>query len=409
MTALGPGRQALVLSGGGANAAYGVGVMKALVRGESPATGYRPLNPEVFAGASGGSFNAAFMVSDAGADSSTLTDRLEDIWVNSISNNPESCGNGVYRIRSNPFRYLDLNCFTANPLGAVVQLAGDSLVIGRGFFERAVNFALSAADLEHRVLEFLDLSQFISDQPLRQRLPSLFGLEGIRRSPKVLKIIATDWSTGELRVFSNQDFTDEVGYDIIHASAAIPGVFQPRRIGRDLFVDGGLVLNTPLMPAIKAGADTLHVVYQDPDIKNVPLRRLQNTLDTLDRVRAIDWATRMNEDIATARWINQGLETLERVAQGGEPTDEDLKRFVRVGWQIEEHIREGAPYRKLTLHRYHPREDLGGALGLLNFDQDQIRGVINRGFLDAAEHDCQASQCLLATTPRGGPQWAPGS
>ena len=36
---------AMVLTGGSAYAAYEVGVLKALLRGESSATGYEPLNP----------------------------------------------------------------------------------------------------------------------------------------------------------------------------------------------------------------------------------------------------------------------------------------------------------------------------------------------------------------------------
>src|SRR5437868_8326353 len=59
---------AVVLSGGGANAAYGVGVLKALLRGESPATDFQPLEPQIYVGTSGGGINAAIMVSQPGAD-----------------------------------------------------------------------------------------------------------------------------------------------------------------------------------------------------------------------------------------------------------------------------------------------------------------------------------------------------
>ena len=59
-------KTAMVLSGGGAYAAYGVGVMRALFAGESPATGHTPLDPGIYAGASAGAFNAAYMVSQQG-------------------------------------------------------------------------------------------------------------------------------------------------------------------------------------------------------------------------------------------------------------------------------------------------------------------------------------------------------
>ncbi len=57
----------------------------------------------------------------------------------------------------------------------------------------------------------------------------------------------------------------------------------------------------------------------------------------------------------------------------------------------------------MTIHRYHPHDDLGGALGLFNFDPDQIAALIDRGYTDAARHDCDESQCILpqrANIPR---------
>ena len=56
-----PPKQALILSGGGANGAYEVGILKALFSGKCkriPA-----VEPELFFGTSIGSFNAAFLVS----------------------------------------------------------------------------------------------------------------------------------------------------------------------------------------------------------------------------------------------------------------------------------------------------------------------------------------------------------
>jgi NTE family protein len=395
MTAPDTSLLALVLSGGGAYAAYGVGVMKALFGGASPATGYTPLDPDIYAGTSGGAINAAFMLAEPGSDNVTRVARLENTWVNEISDQVRNCGNGVYRFRANLFRYLELTCFTSNPLRPFLELASDAVFFARDGFRRGVNFLLSSGKLEQRLLQFFDASQFITDEPLRQGIGGLFSVEGIRRSNKVLRVIATNWSTGEARVFGNSELSDEAGYEILLGSAAIPGLFQPHLVGGDLYVDGGLVMNTPLMPAISAGASTLHVVYLDPDPKNIPLRRLQNTLDVLDRARVIDWASRMNEDIATARWINEGLEVVERLRAGGSLADLDERLFVRVAEKIAERARQGQPYRKLTIHRYHPRDDLAGPLGVLNFDRDQIAGIIERGFRDAADHDCVANGCLL--------------
>ncbi len=53
----------------------------------------------------------------------------------------------------------------------------------------------------------------------------------IRVSPKTLRVIATNWDTGDVKVFTNKDITDEDGRDAIMASASIPGIFPPVKIG----------------------------------------------------------------------------------------------------------------------------------------------------------------------------------
>ena len=59
-------KSAVILSGGGANGAFEVGVMKALFAGKSPTTDRRPLEPDIYTGASVGSYNAAYMVERSG-------------------------------------------------------------------------------------------------------------------------------------------------------------------------------------------------------------------------------------------------------------------------------------------------------------------------------------------------------
>lgn len=61
-------------------------------------------------------------------------------------------------------------------------------------------------------------------------------------------------------------------------------------------------------------------------------------------------------------------------------------------WAHDEPLR---PYRALTIHRYHPRDDLGGIVGLLNFDSDHIANLIDRDYSDTVRHDCRESRCVL--------------
>ena len=73
------GQHALVLSGGAAYAAYEVGVMKALLLGDSPATGYTPMRLSILSGTSAGAFNAAVLLS-GGNDLASAVSQLEDVW-----------------------------------------------------------------------------------------------------------------------------------------------------------------------------------------------------------------------------------------------------------------------------------------------------------------------------------------
>jgi predicted acylesterase/phospholipase RssA len=109
-------RQALVLSGGGAYGAFEVGVMKALFKGECPATNYNPLDPDIFMGTSVGCLNAAFIVSRAGQPLVSTVEELENLWLDEMAENAQGCGNGVYRFRGNPIDFLDLRCLLNNPL-----------------------------------------------------------------------------------------------------------------------------------------------------------------------------------------------------------------------------------------------------------------------------------------------------
>jgi predicted acylesterase/phospholipase RssA len=390
--------QAVILSGGGAYAAYEVGVLKALFTGECPANGYRFLNPGVLTGTSGGAINAAILASYPDVDICALARFLEEIWVNRIGEEPQRCGGGALRFRGDLLRYLDPRCLGRDPAGSVAELADDGAFFAQYLFRRGVRFFLSAGSLENRLLQLIDVNALVSSGPLRVLIRQFISLEGVRRSERKLRIVATNWEMGTVRTFENGEMTDDQGFSVIEASAAIPGIFDPVYIQGQPYVDGGVLMNTPLNCAIEAGATTLHVIYIDPDVENIPLQRMESTINVFDRILIIGWASKTNEDIDTARWINEGLDVIERAGRGGggDLSDADARAFVRVAGQVAQKMRAGTPYRKLTIHRYHPHDDLGGgALGLLDFSRDRVAALVERGFRDALDHDCEQSHCVL--------------
>jgi len=62
----------------------------------------------------------------------------------------------------------------------------------------------------------------------------------------------------------------KVGPEHVLASAAIPVLFPARRIGGGFFADGGLRFNTPISPALRAGAGRLVVVTLRDEASEAP-------------------------------------------------------------------------------------------------------------------------------------------
>ena len=64
--------------------------------------------------------------------------------------------------------------------------------------------------------------------------------------------------------------------------------------------------------------------------------------------------------------------------------------FTAYPWKrSQQYLQKSLTYRQLTIHLYHPRNDLGGMLGILNFDRDRIQTLIEQGFNDTVNfnHD----------------------
>jgi NTE family protein len=127
------------------------------------------------------------------------------------------------------------------------------------------------------------LTQIVGEN---MRWPRL--VRNLRRGAlKALTISATHVATGRPWVFVDRAPTielptglppnlvvrpDHIGPHHVLASAAIPVLFPPVPVHGDLFVDGGLRLNTPMAPALHLGARRLLVVSlaSAPNLPAVP-------------------------------------------------------------------------------------------------------------------------------------------
>jgi NTE family protein len=396
-------RHAVVLSGGGANGAYEVGVLRALFDGASPATGGAPLSAQVFTGTSVGAYNAAFLAQAQGTGLEASR-ALEQIWLQRVAETPTSCGNGVYRLRVDPLRWADPGCLR-NPVALLAESAMDAAFWVQYGLERSAFLVSADGPFRVKALKTIDFAALFSEAPLNELIRETIDPGLLARSPKQLAIMATDWFNGLPKVFQKADIIGPYGMDVLMASAAIPGIFPPVDLAGIPFVDGGLTMNTPLKPAIDAGSDVLHVVYVDPLTVEIPFPELPNSLDTLYRTYAILVANNMNNDLLIAGLVNEDLETAEQLgALRQDRPARSLGRGLRRIRRVIEHIEAGEPYRPLTIHRYRPQKPLGSADALLNFSADHIGTVIAQGYSDAVNHDCIEEGCVLppAVAARAG-------
>ncbi|MET3446776.1 patatin-like phospholipase family protein [Ralstonia sp. 1138] len=90
---------------------------------------------------------------------------------------------------------------------------------------------------------------------LQRLLARHFAQTPLEAATLPLHVVATDMRTGAEVVLSSGAIVPAV-----LASAAIPGVFPPVRIGDRLLIDGGVANNTPISAAIRLGATRVVVL-----------------------------------------------------------------------------------------------------------------------------------------------------
>jgi predicted acylesterase/phospholipase RssA len=391
-------KHAVVLSGGGANGAYEIGVLKALFAGKSKqATGEESLDPYIFAGTSIGSYNAAFLVSRWDIYGSAAIASLEQLWIEHLSSSSQTPQNGVFRIRQDPREFVNPRSFIPNPLEPFYHLISDSAALTWDGLQRAVNLVTVQTPLLQRVSELFDFTSFIVLEPFRQLVKDTIWFSEIRRSPKKLMVATTNWELGRVRIFENQDMTDQLGPLAILGSSAIPGIFPPTPVGAQLFADGGVLLNTPLNPVIDAGARVLHVISLFPSVANIPLATMSNTLATAYRQQIIGWAKSLESSIKrvddlnwTLGFVSLTTKLIQRMRESFSAAELESLRIKN----IEQYLEQYKAYTPITVHQYYPGDDVSGPLGLLDFDRERIEDLIEQGFEDGAQHDCNVNQCI---------------
>lgn len=224
---------ALILSGGGARAAYQIGVLKA-INDILPGTG----NPfDTYIGTSAGAINAVALASLAN-DFENSVDQLSTLWADLSPDRVFRTGTG------------DL-------LGGVFRIV-------RSFFHEGVDY--------HRPLSLLDNS------PLNKFLKDHIQFANIEKNIqaghlKAISVSALAYnSSNSVYFYQGRDDLEpwrqarrigvkaEIGVEHLLASSAIPWVFPTVRIGREFFGDGAIRQLAPISPALCLNSDKVFVI-----------------------------------------------------------------------------------------------------------------------------------------------------
>ncbi|WP_420591363.1 patatin-like phospholipase family protein [Bacterioplanoides sp.] len=224
----------LILSGGGARAAYQVGVLKAIHK-ILPRGHYNPF--DVISGTSAGAINGIALASYA--ENYRIGIRhLERIWANFECNQ-------IYR--------TDFGGVTGT-LGRLIR----SLVIGRRFKHDPVSLLDNAPlrELLLEVIRFDNIQSAIDNGALHAIAINCSGLEsGESVSFFQGHYSITNWQR-ERRIGSRA----RLNIDHLMASSAIPMIFPSIKINREYFADGAVRQLAPLSPALHLGAEKIMVI-----------------------------------------------------------------------------------------------------------------------------------------------------
>ena len=228
------GKTGLVLAGGGARAAYQVGVLKA-IREILPEPRTNPF--PIIAGTSAGAVNAGALAVYA-EDFGGAVDKLLDVWRNFQPHH-------VYRadfpgVVANSGRW-----FAGLLLGAFLKSRRSSLLDNRpleALLSRYLDFSRIARNIEAGALDAVAIScsGYTSGQSC-SFFEAREGTEGWKRSQRI-------------------GIRTRLTVQHLMASSAIPFIFPPYHLNREFFGDGSMRQVAPVSPALHLGADRVVVV-----------------------------------------------------------------------------------------------------------------------------------------------------
>jgi NTE family protein len=131
----------------------------------------------------------------------------------------------------------------------------------------------------------------VSSTRLRRWLARTTPVPRLQDAAVPLTVVTTDIQSGEEILLSSGPTVPA-----LLASAAMPGIFPPVSLGGRLLMDGSIVSDTPIGPAVRAGAEVVFVLPCVPEGRSAPPR---TALDAVLRSTAVTLARHHERTVAT--------------------------------------------------------------------------------------------------------------
>ena len=274
---------ALVLPGGGARAAYQVGVLKAIAEFSPSSVSPFP----IICGTSAGAINAAMLASHAHEYAQGVA-RLEQFWSDMHCNR-------IYRTDGWTVLKSGIHWFATLLSGGLLNVQPRSLLDNQPLRE-----------FLEQTLQFKGIDTALAKNALR-------GVAVTASGYSCATAVSFYQAADDIRPWQRArrlGRPERISVSHLLASVALPLLFPAERLGNEFFGDGGMRMVAPLSPAIHLGADRI-LIIGTRDEKPDPEPERPSAYPSIGEIGGYLLDTifmdTLNADIARLRRINRTL------------------------------------------------------------------------------------------------------
>lgn len=195
---------------------------------------------------------------------------------------------------------LDIRCVAGSSIGALNgYLAATGKINEMLAFWKNIDQKKLITIQSFTKLFFSGGNSLLTDQMQRKMVEEVVQLEDLKAARREYICAAISINTGKLHYFRGSEAeTDRELRDYILASAAVPGVFPPVKIGEELYMDGGLVRNTPIEALQNERIDTVIAISMEPEY--YPEEKISNTGQIALRTLSIFFRSQADDAVVRA-------------------------------------------------------------------------------------------------------------